>query len=207
MTRQQINLYPAVPSERSGGNLAWTLFLLALFTLVLIALGAREQWRNGRLKTEQATLQAEVEQLTRDIDTLRRQIDSRRVDPRLAETEERLKKGVHRRRRILQLILDESQGNTHGFSDHMEALASSDDEQLWLEHILFRLGGRSIALTGRTLAAEELPDYIQRLGQTPAFGTLAFNYLEVLRPEPEEGKAPGHRWTISTERPDAGGAQ
>jgi len=173
--------------------------------LVLVAVGGWAGWRHARLQAEQQALQARVAELNEQVNALRARIEASRSDPGLVRQAEQLEQVVQRKRSILDLILDEGLGNTHGFSAQLRALARNDTPELWLEHIRFEQGGRSVRLDGRTLAPEALPDYIHRLTEATPFSGLAFNYLVVSRGEDEDeaGRAAldGHHWQLATEAP------
>ena len=202
MARQQINLLP----EGTGGTVSgrFTLAVAAVggLALVLLLMGGYQSWRARGLQTEQQRLQARVAELTQRMQQLQQQIEAQRVDPALQQEEARLQRLVARKQRILDLILDETLGNTGGFSAHLEALARSDDDSLWLEHILLDNGGHRIHLQGQSQAPDRLPDYIARLGRQPAFAQVAFNYLVVQK---DEEAGAWHRWALATEPPETKG--
>ena len=199
MARQQINLLPQGGTAGGSGRLALALTVLGALILVLLLMGGYQSWRARGLQAEQQRLNGQVAELTRRMQQLQQQIEAQRVDPALQQEETRLQRLLARKRRILDLILDERLGNTSGFSAHLEALARSDDDSLWLERVLIEQGGRRILLRGKSLAPDRLPDYIARLGGEPAFAEVAFNYLEVQKGE--EGDA-WHQWALATEPPE-----
>ena len=202
MARQQINLLPRGTGAAVSGRFTLAVAGVGVLALVLLLMGGYQSWRARGLQAEQQRLNAQVAELTQRMQQLQQQIEAQRVDPALQQEETRLQRVLARKQRILDLILDETLGNTAGFSAHLEALARSDDDSLWLEHILLDNGGHRVHLQGQSQAPDRLPDYIARLGRQPAFARVAFNYLVVQKGEEDSAR---HRWALATEPPETKG--
>jgi Tfp pilus assembly protein PilN len=70
-------------------------------------------------------------------------------------------------------------GNAAGMSGYLIGLARQRIEGLWLTRIDIREGGDAINLSGRSITAEQVPQYLQRLSAEQAFKGRTFGGLAV----------------------------
>ncbi|MFO0691016.1 MAG: PilN domain-containing protein [Myxococcota bacterium] len=89
-------------------------------------------------------------------------------------------------------------GSASSFSSLLTGLARQDLEGVWLERIELSESGEALSLTGRTLAADDVPNLLRRLRDEPAFAGRKFGSLSIERtPEP----AAGLRFHVATRGP------
>lgn len=70
-------------------------------------------------------------------------------------------------------------GSTTGFSEYMRAFSRRAVQGLWLTGFTITGDGLEISLSGRSLAPELLPTYIQRLGDEQIMQGKTFSTLEI----------------------------
>ncbi len=138
-------------------------------------------------KTSQSTLLAELEKRK-----------ARRVpDPALAAEVFALDHTVGGKNRLLEALTSHGLANREGFSEHLLGLARQRVDAVWLMRIQITAGGSSMALVGRALSPEAVPQFIEELAPEPAYVGREFQTL--LLQVPETGP-PVIDFALSTER-------
>ena len=188
---QQVNLYnPIFLKKRkmfSSVTMAQALGLL-LLGLILFYGYARFQVANLQTESERSAKRMEAAQS-------RFARLGQQFGPRLKSTE--IESKIKQAEDELQ-ALDAVQGALNkgsvvsgsGFSPYFKALARQVVAGLWLTN--FSIAGGEMAISGRTLKPELVPDYIHRLGQEPVMQGRKFATLEMRQPEAaatKDGKA------------------
>lgn len=180
----QINLYnPALRRKREW--ISATNLVLGLL-VVLCGVGLAYVYFEvevGRLSAEgravETTLSAKQEEFTRLNEELARIARSPQIEATLRERERQLRA----RQDIVDALGAGELGVRQGFSGVMKALARQTVSGLWLTGIEMSAGGGQVALSGRTLSAELLPQYVQKLNAEPALTGLGFAALDLRLPE------------------------
>lgn len=99
----------------------------------------------------------------------------------LSAEEEKMKTILDNRNQLMKLIKD-SRFNPHmdqsGYSDYMIAFARQHLPDLWLTNVGIVNRGDQIVIEGKTLNAQSIPEYLQRLSTEPV---LAGTQLEILK--------------------------
>ncbi len=138
-------------------------------------------------KKSQSTLHAELEKRK-----------ARRVhDPALAAEVFALDHTVGGKNRLLEALTSHGLANREGFSEHLLGLARRRVDAVWLMRIQITAGGSSMALVGRALSPEAVPQFIEELAPEPAYVGREFQTL--LLQVPETGP-PVIDFALSTER-------
>jgi Tfp pilus assembly protein PilN len=188
---QQVNLYnPIFLKKRkmfSSVTMAQALGLLLVGLLVFYGY-ARFQVANLQTESERSAKRMEAAQarVARLVPQFGPRIKSADIEAKIKQAEEDLQ------------ALDAVQGALHkgnvvsgsGFSPYFKALARQVVAGLWLTN--FSISGGEMAISGRTVKPELVPDYIHRLGQEPVMQGRKFATLEMRQPEAavtKEGKA------------------
>lgn len=96
-------------------------------------------------------------------------------DLRAAESE------VGARQNFLRELQTGAMGNTRGYSEYLRAFARQTLTGLWLVGIRISEGGEQLALAGRALQPELLPEYIGRLNAEVAMRGRPFDSLSITR--------------------------
>lgn len=74
-------------------------------------------------------------------------------------------------------------GSTEGYSEYMRAFARQSVDGLWLTGFDITGAGSEMAITGRTVRAELVPAFVQRLSQEPVMKGRQFAYLRISAPQ------------------------
>src|SRR5262245_11909716 len=79
-------------------------------------------------------------------------------------------------------------GNQQGFAEYLRAFSRQSVPGLWLTGLT--IGGGEMEIRGRTVSAELVPGYVQRLNREKTLAGRSFARLEMSQPkaEPEKGK-------------------
>ncbi len=185
---QQINLYNPLFEPRRE----WMSFNVAatvvLATLALIAVGsAAASWRyNSLARQEQASAQRLTnakEEMTR----LASQLASRQKDPQLLAELDRAQAELKSRDEVVGVLQGGVLGNTAGYSEYLRAFARQSIEGVWLTGFSISGAGHHVVIEGRTLRAELVPDYLQRLNRERILQGSTFAEMQMQQPTPDVG--------------------
>jgi Tfp pilus assembly protein PilN len=181
---QQINLYQPIFRKQAkvfsakamvqGG--AGVLAGLLLF----YAFGA---WQVRALEAQRAQAEQRRTEALARIESLRALHPERARDAALEARVQQLAKELDARSRILTQLGSGAEGNTQGFSAHLEGLARQRPAPLWLTRIAIIGAGTDLRLVGSTLQPEAVPQYLQRLAGEPVFSGAQFRHLTITRAE------------------------
>jgi hypothetical protein len=180
---QQINLYnPALlpkPDFFSGSTILITLSTLCIALLLVYGVTAylasraseREQLSSGRL----TQLQAEITRLSQEVSarkpSAQRNAELESLDALLAARNE-----------VIGVLKSGVLGDTKGVSEYFRAFARQSIDGLWLTGFTVVGAGNDISIEGRTLRAELVPIYIQRLRREDSLRGHGFATLSVQPP-------------------------
>jgi len=134
-----------------------------------------------------ASLEAEVAQLEGREKAFAAQLG--RIDPnvgasRRAEVDREIKElnaTLLDQQRLIDVLRDQPLGSTDGFSASLAALGRQHTPLLWLTNLTINGATRAIELGGRSLRAELVPEYLQRLGSETALTGQRFDRLDIER--------------------------
>jgi hypothetical protein len=84
------------------------------------------------------------------------------------------------RREVVDTLKSGAIGNTRGFSDYMLAFSRQNLNGLWLTG--FDVAGNELAIQGRTLNADLVAKYLNRLNQEKALNGRQFGVMRISRP-------------------------
>lgn len=175
---QDIDLLSAVPSERqhfpSGIHAAIAVLV------VLVATISYSSWLSGQADSaeqEVRLLNDSIDDIVFNLEERSEFLIDRNADPALLEEIVARERELADKRRVLNLLSGETLGNTGGFSEQLAALGRSHSAGLWLQRIELQDGGRRLALEGRAIAAELVPEFLDELEGEDAFNGVAFNQV------------------------------
>jgi hypothetical protein len=180
----QINLYnPALRVKREW--ISATNLVLGV-VVVMIGVGLAYvyfEFEVGRLSAEGRAVDAELaekqEQFARLTEELARLRRSATIEAELAGREREL----IARQEVVEALGAGELGVAEGFSGALRGLARQTIHGLWLTAVEVSAGGGQIALRGRMLNPELLPEYVRKLNQEPVLAGRGFRALEVSLPE------------------------
>ena len=186
---QQINLYNPLFEPRRE----WMSFNVAATTVLavlgLIAVGSiAANWRyNSLVRQEQAAAQrlaAAKEEMTR----LANQLGSRQQDPQLLAEVDRAQAELKSRDEVVAVLQGGALGNTAGYSEYLRAFARQSIEGLWLTGFSISGAGHHVVIEGRTLRADLVPDYLQRLNRERILQGSTFAEMQMQQPVRDPGE-------------------
>lgn len=182
MSRQAIDLYrddlrPIEPSNELARNLG----LIGIATVATLAWGGIAQWQASASTRELASLTAEQESLQAQMTTASEQLSARQPDAALTLALVEAQFAVDGRRWLLD-ELTRAGDETVPFSGVLEGLGRQRPAPLWLTRIHVADAGAALGLGGRTLDAEAVPGYLERLAVEPSLRDREFSYFGIERP-------------------------
>lgn len=180
-----INFYdPALRLKRDWlalDVLAWAgvalLLILAVTTLAL-----RQHVRG--LETEASDLASRVESLKQNRDqwTQQRSLADQATQARTLT----VRQEIETHTRVLAQLEQADPAAPTGYADLMRAFARQHRQGLWLTGFTLDSGRQQLELRGRSLDAEFVPQYVQRLRQEAALAGYRFDDLRLSRPSAEK---------------------
>lgn len=187
---QQINLLN--PDFRRKRELFTALMLARVLAVLLVAMGglyghyANEARKLAEgVKQNAASLESERARLVAVLAKHAPRAKSEALEKRVTELEERLKG----EEAVLEVLRSGSLGNTQGYSDYLRAFARQTVSGLWLTEFTITGAGMDMAIGGRTLRPDLVPQYIQRLNQEAVTQGRAFAALEMQQPKEQPATA------------------
>lgn len=180
---QQINLYQdefkRIDPPFSAAVLlivvGYCLVISVIITVVLaimLNLSSRELKQNKRLLTE----------VIAELEVARAQYPAAQVDSRLLNKIDLLKTRKEKKKKVLKYLSTRNIDiENQSFSAMLDGLTKVQQRNLWLTQVDFTNGGTDIKLTGRTLSAELLPEYLKKLAEIPAFSQMEFKVFDIHR--------------------------
>ncbi len=176
--KRRVNLYsPALLPARMRLTLPRLLLATAALVLLTLLWGVQLDREAARLAQQRLAAQAEEQRLGAELAALSAQVRAHQPRPELtaavAQAEARLQ-GLGR----LAEVLDRDALLTQpGFSNLMQDLAQSSDNQVWLEQ--FELAEQRIRLSGQARRAAAVPAWLERLGQQPSLQGRALSEMSI----------------------------
>lgn len=185
---QQINLYNPlfVPRrEWMSFNIAATtvLALLGLFALGITA----ANWRHGNLVRQEQAAAQRLAHAKEEMTRLANQLGSRQKDPQLLAELERAQAELKSRSEVVAVLEGGALGNTTGYSEYLRAFARQSIEGLWLTGFSITGAGHRVVIEGRTLRADLVPDYLQKLNREQIIQGSTFAEMQMRQPARDTG--------------------
>lgn len=180
---QQINLYqPIFRKQRQIFSARTMLRGAGLFVLALLGISVYGVWQVAGVEAEVVQLEGREKAFTAQLG---------RIDPALsadrrAEVDDELRQLDARlvaQQRLIDVLREQPLGTTRGFSAYLAALGRQHTSELWLTDFAISGGAGALDLGGRSLRAELVPEYLQRLGHEEAMTGQRFDRLEIERDE------------------------
>lgn len=187
---QQINLIN--PDFRRKREFFTALMLARAMAVVLVAMAGLYAYDTNKarklakdVERNAALLESERARLDAAVAKHAPRAKSEAMEKRVAELEERLKG----EEAVLDVLRGGSLGNTEGYSEYLRAFARQTVSGLWLTEFTITGAGMDMAIGGRTLRPDLVPQYIQRLNQEPITQGRAFAALEMKQAEAQPATA------------------
>ena len=165
--------------------------LIACLAVALLALGAHQYYFQAQvngLAEELSSAEAVLKAQRGYSEKLKGASAMRKGDVRLDADIARLETELKQARESLEALKGGAMGTQDGFAEYLRAFSRQSVNGLWLTGLT--IGGGEIEIQGRTLSADLVPSYIQRLSKEKVLAGRSFARLEMTRPlaEPEKAK-------------------
>jgi len=180
---QQINLYQPIFRKQRQVFSAVTLAQAAgVVAVALLGLYLYGFWKVAALEGAVVQLEGREKAFIAQLASLDPSLGANRR----AEVEqelERLNATLLDQQRLIDVLRAQPLGTTDGFSGYLAALGRQHTPELWLTDFAINGGTRAVELSGRSVRAELVPEYLQRLGREPALAGQRFDRLDIERDE------------------------
>jgi hypothetical protein len=178
---QYINLFgPAFRKPRLLLSLNRAAMLAGVVAVAMIGLHFYHQYQVDALHTELVSAQALLKAQSAYTDRLKGET-AQKGNTGLATEVARLEMDLKSARDAMSVLEGGAMGNRSGFANYLQAFSRQALDGLWLTG--FTVGGTGeVAIQGRVLSADLLPEYIQKMNKEPALKGREFSALEMRRP-------------------------
>lgn len=180
---QYINLFgPAFRKPRLVLTLNRAAMLAGLTAVVMLCMNWYGQQQVDGLRAELASAQGLLTAQSTYTDRLKSE-GAQKGNTGLSAEVGRLELELKSARDAMSVLESGALGNRNGFADYLKAFSRQSLNGLWLTG--FTVGGAGeVAIQGRVVSPDLLPEYIQKMNSEPALKGRAFSALEMRRPAP-----------------------
>lgn len=180
---QYINLFgPAFRKPRLWLSLNRAAMLAGLAAAAMLVMNFYHQQLADGLQVELISAQGLLKAQNAYTDRLKSESDGQKGNTGLASEVQRLEVELKSAREAMGVLESGVLGNREGFADYLRAFSRQSLDGLWLTG--FTVGGAGeVAIQGRVITADLLPEYIRKMNKEPALKGRAFSALEMRRPD------------------------
>ncbi|MBX9904537.1 MAG: PilN domain-containing protein [Burkholderiales bacterium] len=179
---QYINLLsPAFRKPRLLLSLNRAAILAGVAVVVMIGLQLYNQHLVDGLRAELVSAQGLLKAQGKYTDRLKGEGAAQKDDTGLAAELARLEMELKSARTAMGVLEGGALGNRSGFAGYLQAFSRQSLDGLWLTGFTVD-GAGEVAIQGRVISANLLPQYIQKMNKEPVLQGRAFSALEMRRP-------------------------
>ena len=185
---QNINLFtPAFRKERRVVTLKALAACLGVVLLVLIGVVAYVSYEAAGLAEEWRSTEALLKTKRGHLEKMTAEAAARKTSAALEAETKALDEELKQAREAMDALKSGVIGSQQGFAEYLRAFSRQSIAGLWLTGLT--IGGGEIEIRGRTVNAELVPGYIQRLNREKVLAGRSFARLEMAQPKAEPDKA------------------
>lgn len=197
---QYINLFgPAFRKPRLLLSLNRAALLAGVAGVVMIGLQFYDQYQVNGLRAELVSAQGLLKAQNTYTSRLKGDGAAQKGNTGLAAEVARLEMELKSARAAMGVLEGGALGNRSGFANYLQAFSRQALDGLWLTGFTVG-GGGEVAIQGRVLSADLLPEYIQKMNKEPALQGRAFSALEMRRPAVVPAAAAGEKAAVEVPR-------
>ncbi len=186
---QQINLYQPIFKRQEKVFSAKALLQAGLVVVAgLAAVYAYALWQTVNLDERVQAFEGQRESALKRLEQVSRQFPAPKKDPALEQQLQQRRDELAAKQRVVEVLDSPRFGNRKGFSERLQAFARQRPNRLWLQRVALGEGGDDIILTGSTYRPEQVPQFVQRLGEEHSLSGSVFRRLLMTRSEEEPGR-------------------
>lgn len=182
---QQINLFnPIFLKQKRYFSSVTLLQGLALILIGALGFYGYALYQVRMLETQAKATDRKLAETQQRLTTLASKLQPQQASQQLQAELARLEAELASREEVARILQGGSLGNRAGYSGYLRALARQDMESIWLTGFTIGGAGQDMAIEGRSLNAEDVPVYIQRLSRETLMRGRNFATLEMHTPKP-----------------------
>ena len=184
---RQINLFnPALLPQKQQFSAGTMLQAMGVIVLVLLGFVWFGQWQLSHLQKQSSANAKQLTSLRAQLEKLNASMPPREKSLRLVQDLSKAEQQLQGLQEVQGWLQSGSFGNSVGYASYMSALARQTVPGLWLTGFSFGGPGQSLALNGRVMQADLLPQFVQALSKEPSFHGKSFDGLEIWQGELDE---------------------
>jgi cell division protein FtsB len=187
--RQQINLFQTVLIDKQESLQSRQVVLLLLgFVALLMLLSLFGYWQLHTANEQLTVLQQQKQQTEARVVALEQQYPELQKSVLLKEEIVRAKQTLVGQKKLLGYFSARDAEDNAGTLEILEGLARHRSTGVWLRRVQLDVAGNSIALAGSALRPEQVPQYLQSLGDKGVLGGQVFSRLSLARLQERPGQ-------------------
>ena len=180
--RQQINLYQEVLLDKPEPFQSRQVgVLLIAFVVCLGLVGFYSYWQVNSSLGQVDELRQQQGVIKERVAQLEEQFPAREPNVLLREKNKRLEQMILGQRQALDYFSKHDRDSNKTILASLEGLAMHPQKGLWLRQVRLLQTGQEIQLAGSALKAEQIPEYLNLLGEKNIFGGKVFSQLKLTR--------------------------
>jgi hypothetical protein len=200
--RQNINLYQAALIDKPEPLRTRQAGLLLFGLLALLLVVSLFSYRHLRSQQGQLTqLQQQEIQRGALVAELEQQFPSREKDALLAAKIHQLEQQLAGQKQLLGYFSNQKKVADNRILGTLEGLAKHVQKGVWLNRIQLDESGSRVELSGTALRPEQIPAYLQYLGQQRVFNGQVFSRFKLIRLKERPGEVDFSLASAPEERP------
>lgn len=179
--KNQVNFYQ--PSLKPGSESLNLTLVLVCCALAMILVTGWSLYSNTELEQWQVAEETEKRHLEEARQRLQRLTNELKAEPdkRLVYKADMLQKQIQAQEYLLKQLGNAQQASHGTYAQLMLALASQHQQEIWLTH--FTVTGNRLQIQGKSLNAESVPQWMEKLSKSDYFIGTEFGSLKVFRDE------------------------
>ncbi|NOQ42247.1 MAG: hypothetical protein GQ563_07080 [Desulfuromusa sp.] len=187
--RQQINLYrDSLIDKPEPFQSKQTGLILAMVVVCLVFAGFYSYWQAGSMQDQANDLRQQQQLVSAQVLELEKQYPERGQSALLQNKIQRFEQELQGKRKALDYFSKQDQESNSMILASLEGLARYPQPGIWLRQISLLQVGQEVQLSGSAVKAEQLPEYLQLLGEKNIFGGQVFARLKLNRLKEQAGQ-------------------
>lgn len=178
----QINLFnPALGKQKLAFSALEMSQMLGIVLLGVLAITWYLNFQASQLESQVAVSQEQFKLAQGQLSRVTADYAPRSKNKQLETDIAALEIQVRALEKVADLLKRGDFGNARGYSAYLTAFARQSQEGLWLTNVGVSASGKELSLSGRTLQADLVPKYVQRLAAEPVLRGKSFGSLDMQR--------------------------
>jgi len=187
--RQQINLFQDVLLDKPQPLQArQTGSIIAVFVGLLIVFSVLAYWQLRTANQQFRALQQQKNALETKVLALEQQYPELQKSVQLVEKIEQTKAVLAGQQQLLGYFAGRSEKGNSETIEILEGLARNRSQGVWLRKIALNTADESVSLAGTALLPEQVPQYLQLLGEKKVLSGQVFSRLKLARLQERPGQ-------------------